>query len=217
MNPNLLPLVKAGNLPNLLAELNQYFADEQKMRDEFHKWLTPEIKAEFINGELVLHSPALARHTRVVTRLTMILEAYSVQHDLGSLFIEKALVQMPRNSYEPDLIFYRKEVADTFSADLMLFPVPDWITEVLSPSTEGRDRGVKQEDYAHNGVQEYWIIDPLAETVEVFIAENHAWHRQTIYTEGIIRSSVFAGLDLPVRAVFEDREAQDFLVRLFKK
>jgi Uma2 family endonuclease len=216
MNPNLLPLVKAGNLPDLLAQLNQYFADEQKMRDEFHEWLTPEIKAEFINGELVLHSPALARHTRVVVRLTQILQTYTVKEALGSLFIEKALVRMPRNSYEPDLIFYRKEVADTFSDDLMLFPVPDWIAEVLSPSTEGRDRGVKQEDYARNGVQEYWIIDPLTETVEVLIAENHTWHRQTTYTEGIIRSSVFAGLDLPVRAVFEDREAQGVMRQILK-
>lgn len=214
MNPNLIPLVKDSNLPDLLAELNQYFADEQKMRDEFHEWLTPEIKAEFINGELVLHSPALARHTKVIVRLTQILQTFTVKEDLGSLFIEKALVQMPRNSYEPDLIFYRKEVADTLAGDLMLFPVPDWITEVLSPSTEVRDRGVKQEDYARNGVQEYWIIDPLAETVEVLIAENHTWQRQTIYTEGIIRSSVFAGLDLPVRAVFGDREAQDFLRKM---
>lgn len=58
----------------------------------------------------------------------------------------------------------------------MKFPVPDLAVEVLSPSTEARDRGVKFEDYAANRVGEYWIISTEEATVEQFVLEKGTYH-----------------------------------------
>ena len=43
----------------------------------------------------------------------------------------------------------------------MLFPAPDFAVEVLSPSTQKNNRGIKFDDYALHNVSEYWIIDPI--------------------------------------------------------
>jgi Uma2 family endonuclease len=51
---------------------------------------------------------------------------------------------------------------------------PDLVVEVLSPSTESRDRGIKLERYRHYGVPEYWIVDPDEQTVEVWVQDQPA-------------------------------------------
>ena len=51
----------------------------------------------------------------------------------------------------------------------MQFPPPDLVVEVLSESTEKRDRGVKFEDFAAHGVGEYWMIDADKETLEQYL------------------------------------------------
>jgi len=49
---------------------------------------------------------------------------------------------------------------------------PDWVCEVLSPSTEAKDRGVKMRIYRREGVPYYWIVDPVLHTVEVYELAN---------------------------------------------
>ena len=53
--------------------------------------------------------------------------------------------------------------------------VPDWVCEVLSPSTESKDRKVKMPIYAHYGVGHAWLIDPIAHTLEAYALEAGAW------------------------------------------
>lgn len=68
---------------------------------------------------------------------------------------------------EPDLVFVRKERLAVLS-DRGVEGPPDLIVEIVSPSTAGRDRGVKLDRYRHFGVAEYWIVDPEARIVEVW-------------------------------------------------
>ncbi len=81
---------------------------------------------------------------------------------------KKVIIELTRNSYEPNICYFRKELADTFTDNQMLFPAPDFIVEILSPSTEKIDREIKFRDYAQHGVREYRIIDPDKETVEQY-------------------------------------------------
>ena len=64
------------------------------------------------------------------------------------------LVGLTRNDFEPDIVFYGAEKAAALRPDQTTFPPPDLIVEVLSESTEARDRGIKMEDYAAHGVRE---------------------------------------------------------------
>ena len=67
--------------------------------------------------------------------------------------------------------------------------VPDWVCEVLSPSTESRDRQVKMPIYAQFGVAFAWLIDPLRHTLEAYTLETGAW-REIGRFAGAVRVSV---------------------------
>ena len=111
-----------------------------------------------------------------------------------------------RNDYEPDIIFFGPVKAATIDPDTLKFPIPDLIVEVLSPSTEKRDRGIKFQDYALHGVAEYWIIDPVAEAVELYRLQGDAYPATAPQTDGLLSSDVVPGFEIPVRAIFDEAE-----------
>jgi len=118
---------------------------------------------------------------------------------------------MRRNDFEPDVCFFRKEVSDSFGHDTMFYPVPDFVVEVLSDSTEKRDRGVKFVDYALNGVKEYWLVDADKKSVEQFILENDSFVLTEKVRHGTIRCRVLEGLEIPVDAIFDEDANESFL------
>lgn len=83
-------------------------AQEKVAREKFREWLRPDVKAEFINGEVVVHSPALWRHNQVVRFISSLLDTYAPLHDLGEVAIEKAMVELERKDFEPDICFWLK-------------------------------------------------------------------------------------------------------------
>ncbi len=86
------------------------------------------------------------------------------------------------------------------------FPAPDFVVEVLSPSTEKIDRGVKLDDYAlHHQIREYWIIDCEEQSVEQYILRDGeaGYHLLSKVVQGEISSTVIAGFKLPVQAIFD--------------
>ena len=78
-----------------------------------------------------------------------------------------------------------------------------FIAEILSPSTEGRDQGVKFEDFAAHGVGEYWLLDPEAEVVEQYVLEDHRYVLRMKSGSGEIESAMIDGFLIPVRALFD--------------
>ena len=109
MDKILQPLLASPKLHLYLKDLRKIIEEEQKKRIEFYNWLTPSVKAEFINGQIVLHSPAKARHILANQNLLVLIKAYTTKHELGQVFAEKALVSLTRNDYEPDICFFGKE------------------------------------------------------------------------------------------------------------
>lgn len=173
------------------------------------------MKAEFISGEVVVHSPAKAKHLRATGRLFMLLKAHVDRHQLGEVFSEKALVALTRNDYEPDIAFFAAGKAE-FSENRTVFPVPNFIAEVLSDLTADRDRGVKFDDYAQHGVAEYWIIDCDERAVEQYVLRGGAasYHLTQKVVNGQISSTVVKNLTIPVAAVFDDEAAGEALKAL---
>ena len=196
-------LIKSPQLPRHFAQLKDLLAGERKRREQFYDEMTEEGKWEFINGEVIVHSPAKYQHTESCHYLSRLLSIYVDQHGLGVVTSEKTLVCLARNDYEPDICFFSKTKAARFKPDQMKFPAPDFIVEVLSPSTEANDRGVKFEDYAANGVREYWLVNPERQHVEQYVLRTGKYHRQASLKSGEIASSVIAGFRVPVRALFD--------------
>ncbi|MBV9658481.1 MAG: Uma2 family endonuclease [Verrucomicrobia bacterium] len=209
-------LLASTELPVIVEQLRARMEDEQARREKFYEEVSEEHAEEFINGAVFKHSPVPWMHARVFSRLVRLL-GNDVQHrGLGEIIFGKTLVVTTRNDYMPDLSFYGTEKASAFYPEQSLLPPPDFVAEILSPSTEQQDRGVKFKDYALHGVGEYWLIDPARETVEKYVLRERAYAAAGTFGGGQIESEVVAGFAIPVRALFDDaenRRAVDAIIR----
>ena len=199
-------IIHSPNLPEIITELNRAWSDEQRRREEFYNWVTPDVKAEFIEGEVIIHSPVKKRHSWTSNLLNNLLNVFSIKNDLGFVGHEKIMSRFTRNDYEPDISFFFKAKADNVGSGQSIFPVPDFIVEVLSDSTKDRDYDVKFKDYEKHGVVEYWIIDPEEEVVEQYVLKNSKYTLQERKRDGIIESVVIPNFKIPVRAMFDKEE-----------
>lgn len=207
-------LLSSPRLPTLLHELTTVVEDESVQRHAFYQQITETDKAEFINGEIIMHSPVKRRHNDASGNLYHLLKAHVARHRLGYVGHEKILISLTRNDYEPDVCFFNRQKSAEFTPDQMLFPAPDFIVEVPSKSTAANDRGIKFDDYAAHGVAEYWIVDPVDETVEQYHAEDSAYQLMIKAQTGLIRSFAVDNFEIPIRAIFDEAENQQTLASI---
>ncbi|MCU0979556.1 MAG: Uma2 family endonuclease [Pirellulaceae bacterium] len=180
--------------------------EEAARRQAFYEEISDDQKAEFIDGEVILHSPARNKHIVVRQHLEKLLHTYAALQSLGHVLGEKCLCIFPRNDYEPDVVFFGPEKTAELTGDTMKFPIPDFVVEVLSDSTESRDRGVKFEDFEAHGVAEYWIVDADAEIVEQYLRRGDRFHLVLKSGSGEIASPTVAGFRISIRAIFDPAE-----------
>ncbi|HEV7866522.1 MAG TPA: Uma2 family endonuclease [Chthoniobacteraceae bacterium] len=181
-------------------------ASERALRARFYEEVTEDLKAEFINGTVVKHSPVKDRHLAVRDSLHELLRTFCRVHRLGTVRGEKALCTFPRNDYEPDVVFFGPAKASLIEPTTMKFPIPDFICEVLSPSTELYDRGVKFRDFEAHGVGEYWLIDPERDTLEQYLLRDGSYELALKSGSGDVASTVVPGFRIPIPALFDDQE-----------
>lgn len=199
-------LSHSPGLPLIVEQFQSILQSEHEKRQRFYEELLETQKAEFINGEIVLQSPVKMRHSNASENLFALFKAYVNKHHLGYVGHEKILVALTRNDYEPDVCFFGTAKAQAFTPDQMKFPVPDFVAEVLSGSTEAVDRGIKFEDYALHGVGEYWMVDPVQECVEQYALRDGVYTLVAKTKTGTIESVVVKGFVIPVRAIFDPNE-----------
>lgn len=78
----------------------------------------------------------------------------------------------------PDIAGWRRERMNDVPRDVAYFTTtPDWVCEILSPSTQALDRSEKMDVYAREGVAHVWLVDPLVETLEVYRLRETRWER----------------------------------------
>lgn len=207
------PILDAPNLKEIIDELQQYWLEEQDRRLVFYNWVTPEMKVEFIDGEIVVHSPVRKSHSDCGMFLLLIIEFFNRKQKIGWVGYEKIMTRFTRNDYEPDLCFFLNEKSDLFEDEQTIFHVPDFIVEIISKSTEVRDRGIKLLDYQQHGVQEYWIIDADAKIVEQYLlGDDGEYTIPNLHTaKQIIQCKILVGLQIPVKALFDKVCNSDFV------
>ena len=215
METLLEPLIHSPKLPLYLRELKAIYQAEDRKRQEFYDTISEQQKAEFINGEIVMQSPVKLQHEFVSGNLYTLLKTFVSTSALGYVGHEKMLVCLTRNDYEPDVCYWHSQKAVAFTAEQMKFPAPDFITEVLSPSTEKIDRTTKFEDYADHGVQEYWLIDPDEKYVEQYVLTKEQYELRQKTDSGILKSAAVLGFQIHAAALFEQQEYVKALQALF--
>ncbi len=186
----------------LLDELQEAWNDEQRRRHAFWAEVDENKKAEFILGEIIYHSPIYGRHWMCSTHLLTELLPYVKKQKLGMVAVEKTMIRLTRNDYEPDVCFWRKERTSEFKPKQSAFPAPDFVVEILSDSTRERDYGIKLTDYARHGIQEYWIVDPDLQTIEQYLLRDTDYELIQKIREGSLESEVITGFKINVRDVF---------------
>lgn len=178
--------------------------EEARKRQAFLDIVHENCSAEFINGNIIMHSPVKGIHWRICTNLVTYLNYYVRENNLGLVGNEKVMIQLTRNNYEPDIVFFSKEKAADFTDEQMLFPAPDFVVEILSKSTWENDYGIKFNDYAAHGVSEYWIINPEKHIVEQYILENGEFQiYQKLVEKGTLKAFAIAGFEINIETIFQ--------------
>jgi len=203
----------------IMQKVQAALAEEQRRRERFYDEMTgrhsvEQQKVEFINGQIFMHSPVKKRHNQASLLLANLMVNYANVHGLGLVGIEKMLITLTRNDYEPDICYFSNEKAENFTDDQIKFPAPDWVVEVLSESTKANDYGVKFKDYEAHGIPEYWIIDPSKEVVEQYLLQQGTYELLLKTGQGTIASHVLSGFEIPVRAIFDQAINLDTLRKI---
>ncbi len=221
MNQGLVEkILRLPNAPQLVRQLNKHLQEEHERRVAFYNWIDAYTKAEFINGEVVVHSPVKRKHWKITDLISSVLSVYVRIKGLGVVGTEKVMIALTRNDYEPDIVFFSAEKAAAFEPDQVLFPAPDFVVEVLSAKTEKTDRTIKKEDYAAHGIREYWIVDPNRQTIEQYLLlqpTDKTYFEPYLYRRvEEITSRVIPGFAIPVAAVFDEVENVAALKKLME-
>lgn len=201
----------------IMEEVSQMLEAERRLRQHFYETVREDEKAEFINGEIIVHSPVKKRHDNVSGNLYILLKTFVVKNDLGYVGHEKVMIGLSRNDYEPDICYFSKEKAQHFDDGQTIFPAPDLVVEVLSSGTRLRDYGVKLEDYEAHKISEYWIVDAKARTLEQRTLDGDRYAlRNTFLIDDELHSLTLSGFAIPMRAMFEEKAYLDALAAILR-
>jgi len=157
---------------------------------------------ELCQGELIMPPHPTHRHQRVVGRAYRLLSDFVEDRNLGIVQVAPLPVRLgPDHVREPDVLFLLNEHADRIG-DQCWGP-PDLVVEVISPGTRKADRQDKLREYAQAGIGEYWLLDPEAETIEVYVLRKRAYRLWVKAARGeTAASQLLTGFKLRVDEVF---------------
>jgi Uma2 family endonuclease len=121
----------------------------------------------------------------------------------GWIILDEPELHFGEDVLVPDLAGWRRERLPALPADAYLTLAPDWICEVVSPSTETLDRGKKLGIYAREGVTHAWLLDPLRQSLEVLRVESGRWTEVAVH-EGRagVRAVPFDAIELELGALW---------------
>jgi Uma2 family endonuclease len=160
---------------------------------------------ELVNGEVFVTPSPSEKHQRILGNLFQSMADYARENKLGRVYFAPFdVVFSDKTALQPDLIFVSSARKGIIGPEYII-GAPDLVVEVLSPHRPRFDRVTKFEQYALYGVGEYWIVDLVAENLEVYrLAENGYELRAGLAGEQILETPLLQGWKLPVRKLFAE-------------
>jgi Uma2 family endonuclease len=158
--------------------------------------------AEIVDGELHASPRPAVRHSRTASGLGSLLGPPFDRGQNGPggwwILFEPEL-HFGANVLVPDLAGWRRSTLPRLPDAAFITQPPDWVCEVLSPSTVALDRAKKLAIYAREGVAHCWLLDPIGRTLEVLWLESRRWViLATHLGDESVRAEPFADIDLPL-------------------
>jgi Uma2 family endonuclease len=164
--------------------------------------LPEHVVGEVIAGELFVQPRPSLGHANVSTGLTAMLYGpfrLGTDGPGGWIILDEPELHLgdPQEILVPDLAGWRRERMPELPLEPATKLAPDWICEVLSPSTALKDRSRKLPIYAREGVRHAWLIDPVAKSLEVLRLEGAFWQIIATYGEDArVRAEPFDAVEL---------------------
>ena len=138
----------------------------------------PHLVAEILFGSLVTHPRPTPRHATAQSAITGELTG-AFQRGRGGpggwVFMIEPELHLGPHVVVPDIAGWRKERLPHMPTTAYVETSPDWVCELLSPSTENNDRGPKRRIYATFGVSHMWFVDPVARRLEAYALRDAQW------------------------------------------
>ena len=171
--------------------------------------VSENLVAEIFDGELYASPRPALPHSHAASALGMELGPPFQRGRNGPggwWLLDEPELHFGQDVLVPDLAGWRRERLPAVPRDAYLTLPPDWICEVLSPSTAATDRTEKLPLYARSGVPYVWLIDPLAFSIEVYQLDP-AGYLLVLAARGekILRVPPFDAIELDLTLLWGDR------------
>ena len=165
--------------------------------EEFVAWCDEDTRAEWVDGEVIMPSPANLKHVDLVGFLNLILRWFVTSRSLGVVYGPELQVRFValRRRRVPDLLFVSTERRSMLK-NTEVDGAPDLMIEIVSPDSLARDWREKYLEYEAAGVREYWVADPMSQRFEGYTLG--ADGRYTLIEErnGRVHSTILTGFFL---------------------
>lgn len=161
---------------------------------------------ELIGGEHYVSPAPIEKHQIASSNLQIDVGGFVREDRLGQVFSAPYdVVLSDEDVVQPDLLFVSRERA-SIRKPTGIFGAPDLVVEILSDSTRKIDEQVKRKLYEQAGVREYWVVDPLLETVKVYrlgaVGTYERVAELSVEAGDRLESPLFPGLVLPLERIF---------------
>jgi Uma2 family endonuclease len=184
-----------------IAEL---FPEQGSWTEEEYMRLPGNRLIEFSDGMVEILPMPNQRHQKIVGFLYMLLLSFIMARQLGDVLVAPFKIRLcPGKNREPDVMFMFAANGHRRFEDY--WERADLVMEVVSPDDPNRDIVKKKEEYAKAGIPEYWLVNPINETITVFVLEQspNLYQEAGVYSKGDVAvSRLLEGFTVDVTAVF---------------
>ena len=177
--------------------------DKERLKDVFWNVLKDDYCWEFVNGEIVLRGGMTFKASGANQNLMFKLLEFVQTNNLGEVFGGRSVCDFIENFFSPNIIYFDKEKSKVFKGNTNRFPIPNLIIECNDESCEEQNKGIKFEEYAKYGVEEYWMINPNNESIEQYKLEKGKFDFiGLVKKKEIVESIVLKGFKISLKEIF---------------
>ena len=188
---------------SIMKENKQILIPEDKIlvifpttEEDYWTFSSEDVKVEFAEGRLYIHSPASLHHEDIVSFLLRYINRFYEHHDTVKAFGSRLAVKLPNNKRpEPDIVLLAENQIDYQTT--VFQGIPKAVLEVTSPGTREHDLGEKLQWFQEAGIPDIIIIDLPEQSVYHYTKEGQNYIMRELQT-GTIHFSTIADLSLEI-------------------
>ena len=196
------------------SKIQTTIAESKKISyEEFLELCDEDTLAEWVNGEIIMASPASLLHQELIGFLWEILNIFVKYNNLGKVIFAPFQMKIPYSGREPDIIFVHSSHLDRLKETYLDGPA-DVAIEIISKESIDRDRIKKFNEYESAGIPEYWLIDPMLKQAEFYrIGADSFYHPVSLDAEGKYHSEAIQDFWFKVSWLWQEPLPPDWEIR----